>query len=62
MLTDLANKVIKQLSTGALIESLTIQSHFSEDDISYLKQLSDNILTKTEYLKAQAADIPKIEV
>lgn len=62
LLTDLANKVIKQLSTGALIESLTIQSHFSEDDISYLKQLSDNILTKTEYLKAQAADIPKIEV
>lgn len=62
LLTDLANKVIKQLSTGALIESLTIQSHFSEDDISYFKQLSDNILTKTEYLKAQAADIPKIEV
>ncbi|MCP3429624.1 HipA domain-containing protein [Opacimonas viscosa] len=62
LLTDLANKVIKQLSTGALIESLTIQSHFCEDDISYFKQLSDNILTKTEYLKAQAADIPKIEV
>ena len=62
LLTDLANKVIKQLSTGALIESLNTQSHFSEDDISYFKQLSDNILLRTEYLKAQAIEIPYIEV
>ena len=62
LLTDLANKVIKQLSTGALMDSLNTQSHFSADEINYFKQLGDNILTKTEYLKAQAAEVPSIDV
>lgn len=62
LLTNLANKVIKQLSTGTLIDSLKAQPHFSEDDISYFKQLSDNILLRTEYLKSQASEIPNIEV
>ncbi|WP_351089055.1 HipA domain-containing protein [Shewanella sp. S1-49-MNA-CIBAN-0167] len=62
LLTELANKVIKQLSTESLIESLKTQSHFSANDIKYFQQLSDNILTRTEYLKAQAVEIPYIEV
>lgn len=62
LLTELANKVIKQLTTGALIESLTTQSSFSDDDISYFQQLSENILTRTEYLKAQAVEIPYLEI
>lgn len=62
MLTNLANKVIKQLSTRALIDSLKTQPHFSDAHIGYFQQLSDNILARTEYLKAQAAEIPAIEV
>ncbi|GGP57721.1 hypothetical protein GCM10009347_25200 [Shewanella algicola] len=62
LLIELANKLIKQLSTGSLIKSLQTQSHFSDNDIKYFQQLSDNILTRTEYLKAQAVEIPNIEV
>ncbi|MCL1079272.1 type II toxin-antitoxin system HipA family toxin [Parashewanella spongiae] len=62
LLTELANKVIKQLSTESLIDSLKTQSRFSDADVGYFKQLSDNILTRTEYLKAQAVEIPYIEV
>jgi len=62
LLIELANKVIKQLSTGAWIDSLGNQSRFSDADMSYFQTLSDNILARTEYLKAQAVEIPYIEV
>lgn len=62
LLAALANKVIKQLSTGGLIDSLKAQAHFCANDISYFQQLRDNILTRTQHLKAQAVDILAIEV
>ena len=62
LLTELANKVIKELTTGAFLESLKAQPLLSANDISYLQQLSDNILIRAEHLKAQAVEIPSIEV
>lgn len=62
LLTELANKVIKHLSTDSLIDSVKTQSRFADVDVGYFKQLSDHILTRTEYLKSQAVEIPSIEV
>lgn len=66
LLVSLAEKVIQQLSDqgsgSILINHLKQQPDISADDIKYFQVLSNNILARTIYLKAQAADIPLINV
>lgn len=62
LLVGLADKVLNQLSGGLLINNLKQRSYIAADDIAYFQALSDNIVAKTAYLKAQATDITSIRV
>lgn len=62
MLVELADKVSQQLSGSILINKLKEQPEITADDIQYFQALSANIIARTAYLKAQAADIPFIRV
>jgi serine/threonine-protein kinase HipA len=64
LLVGLANKGIQQLiaqgSGSILINDLKEQPDITADDIRYFKVLSENIISRTTYLKAQAAEIPSV--
>jgi serine/threonine-protein kinase HipA len=62
VLIGLADKVILQLTNYALIDELKEDAPFTDDELHYFQQLSDNILNKTHYLKAQAAEITTISL
>ncbi|HEY0924194.1 HipA domain-containing protein [Rheinheimera pacifica] len=62
LLVGLADKVLNQLSGNVFISNLKQLSDITADDIAYFQALSDNIVARTAYLKAQAADIPFIRV
>lgn len=66
LLVGLADKVIQQLSDqgsgSILINYLKEQAYITADDVSYFKVLSEHIIARTTYLKAQAAEIPFITV
>jgi serine/threonine-protein kinase HipA len=62
LLVGLADKILSQLYGGLLINNLKQQPYITADDITYFQALSDNIVTRTAYLKAQAADIPFIRL
>ncbi|MGQ8366431.1 HipA domain-containing protein [Glaciecola sp. 1036] len=62
LLVNLAEKVIHQLNGNDFIDNMKCQPHITEEDIAYFHALRENILMKTEYLKAQAGDIPFISV
>ncbi|PKM18450.1 MAG: type II toxin-antitoxin system HipA family toxin [Gammaproteobacteria bacterium HGW-Gammaproteobacteria-15] len=62
LLAGLADKVLNQLSGNVFISNLKQLSDITADDIAYFQALSDNIVARTAYLKAQAADIPFIRV
>jgi serine/threonine-protein kinase HipA len=59
---ELANKIIGQLETGRLIDSLRNYLSFTGEDFKYFDQLSNNILIRTKYLQEQAEEIPRISV
>ena len=61
-LINLADKVLIQLANNLLINSLKTETCFTANDIQYFQQVSDNIKTRTNYLKAQALDITNITV
>lgn len=62
LLVGLADRVLNQLSGHDFINYLQEQHYVTVEDIPYFETLCDNIVEKTEYLKAQAADIPSITV
>lgn len=62
LLVGLADKVLNQLSGGLLINNLKHLPGITADDIAYFQTLRDNIVARTAYLKAQAADITSIRV
>lgn len=66
LLTGLADKVLQKLdgsgSGSILINQLKQQPNITADDLEYFQGLRDNIVTRTAYLKAQAAEIPFIRV
>jgi len=59
-LVFLADKIINQLTYGDFINSLKSQSSFTLEDIEYFELISENILVRTEYLKAQSSGISEI--
>jgi serine/threonine-protein kinase HipA len=59
-LVSLADKIINQLTHGGFINSLKSQSNFTPEDIEYFELISENILSRTEYLKAQSPEISEI--
>jgi len=61
-LVSLADKIINQLTHGDFINNLKTQSIFTPEDIGYFELLSENILVRTKYLKAQAVEITTITV
>lgn len=66
LLVGLADTVIQQLidqgSGSILINYLKEQPDITADDVPYFKVLSEHIIARTTYLKAQAAEIPFITV
>lgn len=60
LLNELADKVIKQLVSGRLVDDIKTHSDFTAKDIKYLEVLSDNILSRTQHLKTQAPEISSI--
>ncbi len=66
LLVGLADKVIQQLSDQGsgcvLINYLEELPDITADDILYFKVLSENIISRTTYLKSQAVEIPFITV
>lgn len=62
LLVGLADRILNQLSGNVFINDLKEQHYVTVEDIPYFEALRDNIVEKTEYLKAQAADIPVITV
>lgn len=66
LLVGLADKVLAQLTDqgagSALINQLKQQPHITAEDIPYFQALNDNIIARTTYLKAQAAEIAFIRV
>jgi len=61
-LVGLADRVLNQLSGRIFINELKKQPYVTVEDIPYFEALRDNIVARTGYLKAQAADIPAIKV
>ena len=61
-LTDLADRVINTLTQQQFIETITQEPHFTNDDRSYMVQVKEHVLVRTQHLRSQAADIPDIEV
>lgn len=59
-LVSLADKIINQLTHGNFINSLKGQARFRPEDIVYFELISENILARTEYLKAQSPEISEI--
>jgi serine/threonine-protein kinase HipA len=62
LLVGLADRVLSRLSDSDFINYLKEQAYVSAKDIPYFEALRDNIVARTEYLRAQAADIPAITV
>lgn len=62
LLVSLADKVLKQLSSDLHINQLKQLPSITADDIQYFLVLRDNIVARTTYLKAQAAEIPLIRL
>mgnify|MGYP000418353531 CR=1 FL=1 len=62
LLVGLADRVLNQLSGRIFINELKEQPYVTVEDIPYFEALRDNIVARTGYLKAQAADIPAIKV
>lgn len=62
LLVGQADRVLSQLTGSVFINNLKEQAYVTAEDIAYFQTLRDNILAKTEYLKAQAEDIPSITV
>ena len=62
LLVGLADRVLSQLSGRIFINELKEQPYVTVEDIPYFEVLRDNIFARTEYLKAQASDIPSITV
>ncbi|MFC3204022.1 HipA domain-containing protein [Alteromonas oceani] len=62
ILVELADSVLNQLSGCTFINELKEQPSITVEDIPYFEALRDNIFARTEYLKAQAEDIPSITV
>lgn len=61
-LTDLADRVINTLTQQQFIETITQEPHFTNDDRSYMVQVKEHVLVRTQHLRSQAPDIPDIEV
>jgi serine/threonine-protein kinase HipA len=61
-LSDLADNVIAILTQQPFIETITQETHFTEDDRHYMAEVQAHILARTQHLKSQAPDIPSIEV
>jgi len=59
-LVSLADKVIYQLNNGDFINHLKEQASFIPRDIEYFELISESILEKTKYLKAQSPEISEI--
>ena len=59
-LVSIANKIIKQLIHGDFINSLKQQENLTSEDIEYFELVSENILARVEYLKAQSSEISEI--
>ena len=62
LLIELADKVIGQLTSGVLIDHLKKTPYFSDADLQYFQMLGENILTRTEFLKSQAPEIPRVDI
>ena len=62
LLVGLADRVLKQLTGSVFINDLKEQPYVTVEDIAYFEALRDNIVVRTDYLKAQATDIPSIMV
>ena len=61
-LTNLADKVLHSLTDKELLTNMSDENSFSDDDVKYLNLVSDNIITRTTYLRSQAVDILRIVV
>lgn len=61
LLTELANKVLTLLAAKAFLDSLQ-GPDISAEDSDYFEALRDNIVARTQYLRAQSADISSIVV
>lgn len=61
-LIELATKVLNQLAGDPFMNYLSSDADITNADMNYFEALRDNIVQKTSYLKAQAAEIPEIEV
>ena len=61
-LSDLADNVIAILTQQPFIETITQETHFTEDDRHYMAEVQAHILARTQHLRSQAPDIPSIEV
>lgn len=61
-LTDLADRLINTLTHQRFIETITTEPHFTQDDLCYLNQVKEHVLTRTFHLRSHASDIPNVEV
>lgn len=59
-LVSLADKIIYLLNDGDFINHLKGQASFTPEDIKYFELIRENILARTEYLKAQSPEISEI--
>lgn len=61
-LTDLADKVIDELTNQSFIELISLEVNFNEDDIQYMNEVKEHVLSKTLHLRSLAPEIPNFEV
>jgi serine/threonine-protein kinase HipA len=62
LLVTLSEKVLSTLKDNLIINQISEDQRFNPQDITYLKAVSDNIITRTEYLKSQAQEIALTKV
>ncbi|MYB34910.1 MAG: type II toxin-antitoxin system HipA family toxin [Gammaproteobacteria bacterium] len=62
LLIELADKVIAQLTGNVLVNHLEKAVYLSAADLQYFQMLGENILTRTEFLKSQAPEIPGVDI
>ncbi|MCY4312274.1 MAG: hypothetical protein OXD44_00990 [Gammaproteobacteria bacterium] len=62
LLIELADKVFGELASDALMNHLKKTPCFSTADLRYFEMLAENILTRAGFLKAEAPEIPRVDI
>ncbi|MCY4149500.1 MAG: hypothetical protein OXF73_09200 [Gammaproteobacteria bacterium] len=59
---ELADKVLGELANDVIMNRLKRMPRFSAADLQYFETLTENILTRTEFLKSEASEIPRADI